>query len=174
MFFCSREHQGLAFKLDSGINIFSGPKSDRRSKLLRAEKNCLDCKVARHEENLKNGRCFYCNRTFTELTAWLGGDLEVTYSGRVKDPKAFVKAYLVETRGDKCQNCGFDIKKKDGSSIIQMNHIDGNYLNNKIENLELLCPNCHGLTDNWGSKNIEIGRRRMARILKENILPTID
>ena len=32
-----------------------------------------------------------------------------------------------------------------------MHHIDGDCTNNKMENLQLLCPNCHSLTSNFGS-----------------------
>jgi len=34
-----------------------------------------------------------------------------------------------------------------------MHHKDGNRSNNKEDNLELLCPNCHSLTDNFGILN---------------------
>ena len=34
-----------------------------------------------------------------------------------------------------------------------MHHIDGDCTNNKIENLQLLCPNCHSLTSNLGILN---------------------
>ena len=36
---------------------------------------------------------------------------------------------------------------------FQLHHIDGNCLNNKEENLQLLCPNCHSLTENFGNSN---------------------
>lgn len=35
---------------------------------------------------------------------------------------------------------------------LEINHIDGDKLNNSKENLELLCPNCHSLTSNYRSK----------------------
>lgn len=36
---------------------------------------------------------------------------------------------------------------------LQLHHINGNHTDNRIENLQLLCPNCHALTDNYCSKN---------------------
>lgn len=36
---------------------------------------------------------------------------------------------------------------------LEVHHKDGNKHNNNIENLQLLCPNCHALTDNYKGKN---------------------
>lgn len=38
---------------------------------------------------------------------------------------------------------------------LELHHIDGNNLNNKLENLQLLCPNCHAFTDNYRSNNTQ-------------------
>ena len=46
---------------------------------------------------------------------------------------------------------------------IQMEHIDGNSENNSIENLELLCPNCHSLTPTFGALNKGRGRKNRKR-----------
>lgn len=36
---------------------------------------------------------------------------------------------------------------------LELNHINGNNCDNRIENLELLCPNCHAQTPNYRGKN---------------------
>lgn len=36
---------------------------------------------------------------------------------------------------------------------LQVHHIDGNKANNTLDNLQLLCPNCHSYTDNFGIHN---------------------
>lgn len=36
---------------------------------------------------------------------------------------------------------------------LQLHHLDGNNKNNKIENLQILCPNCHTQTSNYAVKN---------------------
>ena len=64
------------------------------------------------------------------------------------------KEYLVEIHGEKCEKCEWaEVHNITGNVPIQLHHIDGNSDNNKLDNLELLCPNCHALTDNYGSLN---------------------
>lgn len=38
---------------------------------------------------------------------------------------------------------------------LELDHIDGNMNNNKLENLRILCPNCHSQTDTYKGKNIK-------------------
>ena len=69
-------------------------------------------------------------------------------------PKEFLRKYIFEKNNFKCERCGFDkINEYTGLPILQIHHKDGDCFNNKEENLELLCPNCHHLTENFGSRN---------------------
>ena len=68
--------------------------------------------------------------------------------------KPFVRKYLFRKYNNKCQRCGWgETNKSTGLVPLQIHHIDGDALNNDINNIELLCPNCHSLTDNFGSRN---------------------
>lgn len=52
----------------------------------------------------------------------------------------------------KCEMCG--ITEWNGQPTpIELDHIDGNRYNNTIENLRLLCPNCHAQTDTYRGRN---------------------
>ena len=64
-----------------------------------------------------------------------------------------IRINLIKVRGNKCQCCGR--KKWLGRDIkIEMHHEDGDVTNNNVENLTLLCPNCHSYTENWKGSNI--------------------
>lgn len=39
---------------------------------------------------------------------------------------------------------------------LDLHHINGNHFDNRLENLIILCPTCHRLSENWGSKNSSI------------------
>lgn len=71
-----------------------------------------------------------------------------------------MKDALVYLRGNKCECCG--LEEWNGEKIpLEVHHIDGNHLNNVLENLQLLCPNCHALTDNWRGKNIKKSEQKI-------------
>ena len=53
-----------------------------------------------------------------------------------------------------CENCGLT-KWFELTIPLELHHIDGNRYNNSLENLKLLCPNCHALTNNYRAKNIK-------------------
>jgi len=72
---------------------------------------------------------------------------------------------LVETYGKKCMKCGWDEVHPITKNIpIELEHKDGNSENHSLNNLELLCPNCHSLTPTYKSLNKGNGRhKRMKR-----------
>jgi len=52
---------------------------------------------------------------------------------------------------NKCEICG--ISSWMGKPLnIELHHINGNHFDLRIENLQMLCPNCHALTDNYRGK----------------------
>lgn len=55
----------------------------------------------------------------------------------------------------KCSSCGID-EWLNNPITLHMDHIDGNPRNNKLDNLRLLCPNCHSQTHTFGGKGGKI------------------
>ncbi|MFF5569266.1 HNH endonuclease signature motif containing protein [Streptomyces luteogriseus] len=50
---------------------------------------------------------------------------------------------------EQCVLCGTEAVWRGRPLPLEVDHIDGNWRNNRIENLRLLCPNCHSTTDNY-------------------------
>ena len=118
-------------------------------------KTCLNCDEKLNVEFNK----LYCNRICLEMfriNQWISGKISGTiYTGTA----SWVKKYLRTIHENKCQLCGWNkINLKSGVIPLQIDHIDGNYLNNNFDNLQLICPNCHSLTPNFGALNKGSGR----------------
>lgn len=63
-------------------------------------------------------------------------------------------AKLVEIYGEHCKFCNIGPEWQDEPLVLQVDHIDGDSKNNSIDNLRILCPNCHSQTETFGAKNI--------------------
>jgi transposase-like protein len=61
-----------------------------------------------------------------------------------------------EYRCEKCKNTEWY-----GKPIpLELHHINGDNTDNRLENLQLLCPNCHSFTDTYGGKNQKLNKRK--------------
>lgn len=52
-----------------------------------------------------------------------------------------------------CEICGIE-EWQNQVIIFELHHVDGDATNNEIQNLQILCPNCHSQTKNFRGKNI--------------------
>ena len=68
-----------------------------------------------------------------------------------------LKKYLLETQGHHCWKCN-NSTWNDQPIPLEIEHIDGHSENNSLENLSILCPNCHAQTLTYKNRNFGNGR----------------
>ena len=63
------------------------------------------------------------------------------------------RLFAENIKEEKCESCGLSewLSKK---ISLEVDHIDGNPYNHRLNNLQILCPNCHAQTTNYRGKNI--------------------
>ena len=116
---------------------------------------CLNCgkPLVNKQKNNKfcSSKCctdYYINQ---KIKKWLNGENFTRGGHQIPN---FIKKYLMELHNNKCEKCGWGGEHPITHNIpLEVHHIDGDCTNNRLENLQLLCPNCHCLTENFGSLN---------------------
>lgn len=99
----------------------------------------------KREDNKEMWNLIYQKRKEETKQKILNADYESL--SRVK-----LKKRVLYEQEEKCNNCG--ISEWMGQPFtLELEHKDGNRDNNKRENLECLCPNCHSLTSTWRGRN---------------------
>lgn len=141
--------------------------NNNKNKIEEIEKTnyCVSC-----EKKLnRNGK--YCNQICQQtyqrnlyIEKWKKGEV----SGGVGAGDILSKRiihYLFKKYSNSCSKCGWNkIHSQTNKSPLETHHINGNVMDHKEENLELLCPNCHSLTLNY--KGLNRGRGRAMRRVK--------
>ncbi len=109
--------------------------------------------------------CTHWGKTMKERQGWLKGKTH-NFSKKTPSSDLFIQNYYggITTNAirnrlikenifqHKCYNC--NLTEWMGRKIaLELEHIDGNRRNNLINNLTLLCPNCHALTPTYRGKN---------------------
>ena len=119
----------------------------------------VTCKNCGKEFETKDcDRIFCCNQCHADFTKqetvkrWLSG--EQFGSGKNFKLPVGIREYVYNRAGYKCEKCGFEgYNRKTGKTILQIHHIDGDSSNCSENNLQVLCPNCHAMTENYMGLN---------------------
>lgn len=127
---------------------------------------CLNCGKEIKTKSKKRKYCSQkCQMEFQRKQweeKWLNGEIdgfsETDHWGNIPDR---IRNYLFRINNNQCSKCGWgEINPFTNLVPLEVEHKDGNYKNNRPENLELLCPNCHSLTKNYRGANRGHGRKK--------------
>jgi 5-methylcytosine-specific restriction endonuclease McrA len=81
--------------------------------------------------------------------------LEQLLARKRKGSRHHIKVRLISAglKRNECEECGLTEWRGEPLSLA-LHHINGDGNDNRLENLSLLCPNCHSQTPNFGVKNV--------------------
>lgn len=123
--------------------------------------------------NRKNNKCLNCGNITTNKYCDSKCQHELKYKEYIKEWKnglnegvrgegqisRYIVKYLFDKHNNKCSKCGWsEINTHTGRVPLEVEHIDGDSSNNSPDNLTLLCPNCHSLTETYKGANRGNGR----------------
>lgn len=118
---------------------------------------CISCGKNTKNQKFCNSQCAADYRYKEFIKNWLSGK-----DNGVRNKTgtcAYIKRWLIEKYGEKCMQCGWNKKHPITHRVpIQLDHSNGDFTNNDLTNLKLLCPNCHSLTLYFGALNYGNGR----------------
>ena len=124
---------------------------------------CLFCGESlngRSRRKYCSRKCCGAHRRKKIIDSWLSGE----FSGSMKwlsitTLSSSIRRFLIEQAGNKCQKCTWSEKNiYSGKVPLEIAHKDGNYKNNRPENLAVWCPNCHAINEDHRSNRIGNGR----------------
>lgn len=97
--------------------------------------------------------CFKADQYIKFIERWKAGN-EKGYIGLNKTLSKHIRKYMLKKENYTCQICGWDKKHPiDGLPLVEIHHIDGNCENTLESNLQVLCPNCHSMTNTFRRRN---------------------
>ena len=117
----------------------------------RKDKKCLNCGIDCRYKYCSN-QCQAIVRQTKIIEKWIIDPNSVVEKSGLCHRT--IKDFLRELFDNKCQLCKWsEINPTTGIVPLEINHVDGDGFNNHLNNLQLICPNCHSLTHNFKALN---------------------
>jgi len=65
------------------------------------------------------------------------------------------RLFREKLKPQECEECGWAKTTPEGYLPLELDHINGDRFDNRIENLRILCPNCHSLKPTHRGRNVQ-------------------
>lgn len=113
-----------------------------------ARKSCFVEFDTYYDKQCCSQKCAQLIKSDRKLEKWLSGDWDSAQAvdGSILD---WARRYILEQTQYRCTKCCWSEIAPNGNIPLDIDHIDGNWKNSHPDNLRVLCPNCHSLTENW-------------------------
>ena len=158
---CKQCGEPISYEKRRKCSFCNSSCSASYTNLLRTKKErfCIQC---RKKLSIRGGKdfcshgCEVIYKYESYITEWLSGKI----SGSAPQIPSKIEKWIKSQKGEQCWQCGWkEVSLFTKRIPLHIHHIDGHYMNNRPENLMLLCPNCHSLTGTHGSLNNGNGRK---------------
>jgi hypothetical protein len=119
--------------------------------------SCKFCNKMTVSPNYCSSKCRNEHKYKLFVEAWFAGQKDGCSGLGVS---CHIRRWAREKSGNKCELCGWCCTNPvTGRVPLQIDHKDGNAVNNKPDNIRFICPNCHSLTPTFGNLNKGKGRK---------------
>lgn len=153
---CGNQKEVQTSHLRSGLIKSCGCLNKNLSK----ESNCLNCGTSLNKNQFKycSNKCQLDFQRKEKVKQIFNGEISGLKNATNSSPKIKdnLRLFMLEKSNYCCEKCGCNwINPYSGKTILEIHHIDGNRNNNLENNLQVLCPNCHAMTENYKGLNVK-------------------
>lgn len=121
---------------------------------------CVNCGDSTYNQKYCTNECQHNYRKDNKIDKWLNGDRNAatTSTGNLSYT---MRAWLLDRADHKCEKCKWGkIHPLTGRPPLEIDHINGDPKDHRLQNLQVLCPNCHSLEPTSKALNSKVSRKK--------------